>query len=306
MNNPPAVSVIIPVFNGEKILPEFFAALKLQDLEPDEIIVSDSESDDQTVALCKSAGAKIVDVSRNDFDHGGTRSMLAQMAKNNVIVFFTQDAVLADKKSLRNIVEALMQDETIGCAYGRQLPALNATLMSAHLRSFNYPSRSYTRDFEDRVRFGLKTVFISNSFAAYKKTVLAEHSYFKNGLIFGEDTCTLGRLLLAGYKVAYVAEASVYHSHNYQIAEEFQRSFDIGVLHSSERWLLETYGGAEGIGGNYVKSALKEILSKKEFLLIPDWLLRNIAKFVGYKLGRAYLKLPVKLRPRLSLHSHWW
>ncbi|HSL40477.1 MAG TPA: glycosyltransferase family 2 protein, partial [Desulforhopalus sp.] len=136
----------------------------------------------------------------------------------------------------------------------------------AHLRLFNYPPQSSIRSHADRERFGLKTVFVSNSFAAYRRGPLEEVGYFKNTLIFGEDTCTLGRLLLAGYRVAYVSEAAVYHSHNYSLVEEFRRSFDIGVLHSTEKWLLATYGRAEGVGGRYVRSVLNMLSREKNII----------------------------------------
>jgi glycosyltransferase involved in cell wall biosynthesis len=42
------VSVIVPTLNGETTLVEFFAALKVQQLQPDEILVGDCQSDDRT------------------------------------------------------------------------------------------------------------------------------------------------------------------------------------------------------------------------------------------------------------------
>ena len=125
------------------------------------------------------------------------------------------------------------------------------------------------RSYADRERFGFQTVFASNSFAAYRRAALAEIDYFKSGLIFGEDTCAVGRLLMHGYKVAYVAEAMVFHSHNYTCLQEFRRSFDIGVLHVTERWLLDTYGRAEGRGWQYVQSGLSYLVKVKKRVLLP-------------------------------------
>jgi len=44
---------------------------------------------------------------------------------------------------------------------------------------------------------------------------LEEIGWFREKLIMGEDTFAGARMLLAGYKIAYVADAQVYHSHNY-------------------------------------------------------------------------------------------
>lgn len=301
----PQISVVIPTLNGERTLESFFTALRAQDLQPAEILVADSSSTDRTVAICRSFGAEVVTIPRAEFDHGGTRTMLAKRAKNEVVVFFTQDAILAGRQALARLVAPLGQDG-VACSYGRQLPNSDATPVAAHLRLFNYPPHSLRRSYGDRLRYGLQTIFISNSFAAYRKEPLAAAGYFKNGLIFGEDTCTLGRILAAGHTVAYVGEAAVYHSHNYGLGEELRRSFDIGVLHSREKWLLDTYGKAEGVGARYVRSALATLVRENHALLIPDCLLRSAVKLLGYKLGRAHTQIPASWLPILSMNRLWW
>ena len=302
----PKVSLIIPVYNGAATLPAFFAALQTQTLIPDELLIGDSESSDGSLSICQKQDATIITIPKGTFDHGGTRSELAKMAKGDLLVFLTQDAIFAAKDSLEKLIQCCLESDEIGCAYGRQLAKSDATLSAITLREFNYPAESQLRSFNDRNKYGLKTAFISNSFAVYKKAVLAENGYFKDNLILGEDTCTAGRILLAGFKVAYCADATVYHSHNYTILEDFRRSFDIGVLHSRESWLLESYGGATKIGGNFVLLSLKKIFEKKKYLLIIDWFFRNGGKYTGYKLGRNADKIPGFLRPFFSMHRMWW
>ncbi len=301
-----SISVIIPTLNGEKTLSEFFSALKMQSVQPDKILVVDSSSDDNSVGICRANGAIIHTIPRAEFDHGGTRTALAKETEGDLLVFFTQDAILATRDALELLIAPLLENKDIACSCGRQLPNKNANIIASHLRHFNYPSQSSVRGYDDREKFGLKTIFISNSFAAYKKEQLEEVGYFKNGLIFGEDTCALGRLLVAGYRVAYVSEASVYHSHNYAIIDEFKRSFDIGVLHSSEQWLMETYGTAEGVGAAYIRSLFSMLFRQRRFLLMFDCFMRSACKFAGYKLGRSYRKLPGSIRPALSMHKLWW
>ena len=47
--------------------------------------------------------------------------------------------------------------------------------------------------------------------------------------IFNEDMILAGHMINAGYKVAYVAEARVIHSHNYTGMQQFHRNFDMAV-----------------------------------------------------------------------------
>lgn len=300
------ISVIIPTCNAAKTLTELLAVLARQTLRPDEILVVDSSSEDDTVAIARQFGAEVTVIDRQQFDHGGTRSKMARMARGELLVFFTQDAIPATRDALARLVGPFAEHEDIAVAYGRQLPGNDATWIAASLRRFNYPEHSSIRGFDDRVKTGLRTAFVSNSFAAYRKEALAESGYFKNGLIFGEDTCTVGRLLAHGYRIAYVSEAKVYHSHNYTLSEEFRRSFDIGVLHAMEAWLLQTYGNAEGIGFRFVLQQLRELGRQGRISLMIEVLARTALKYCGYRLGRSFRCIPARFLPRLSMHSSWW
>ncbi len=186
------------------------------------------------------------------------------------------------------------------------MPDFSANHFAITLRHFNYPGKSSIRMLNDRESLGLKTVFTSNSFASYRKSSFERIGYFKDGLIFGEDTIAAGQFLLGGEKIAYVADAIVYHSHNYNPVEEFKRYFDIGVLHTSEKWLLETFGSAEGQGMKYIKHEINFLQKKKYFDLLPELCIRVLLKYFGYKMGRNYKVLPKRIIQCLSMHNSWW
>jgi rhamnosyltransferase len=112
-------------------------------------------------------------------------------------------------------------------------------------------------------------------------------------------------MLMAGWKTAYVAESAVMHSHNYSIAAEFKRYFDIGVCHSRESWLLEQFGTAYGEGKQFVISEMRSLFPEN-LRLIPSVLLRSLAKFIGYNLGRKEAWLQTSLKRKLSMHKRFW
>lgn len=271
-----------------------------------EIIVVDSSSDDGTGDIAKEFGARLHVIDRQSFDHGGTRSMAAKIAQGDILVFMTQDATPADEDSIAKLIESLSAEENVVVSYGRQLPADDATPFAEHLRLFNYPPNSMVRSLADRDQLGLKTAFVSNSFSAYLKEPLEEVGFFKSDLVFGEDTCCVGSLLLQGWKIAYVAEAAVYHSHNYTWSQEFRRSFDIGVLHTTEKWLIESFGRAEGHGFDYLRSESAYLRQQGKLGLLPSYLIRNGLKFLGYQLGRKFTIIPKSLVPSLSMNKGWW
>jgi rhamnosyltransferase len=302
----PALSVIIPTRNGGASLRELFVELARQTVKVDELLVVDSSSEDETAAIAREFGAEVIVIPCEKFDHGETRSMMARKAKGDILIFLTQDVKPAASDALEKLIAPLLQDKNIAVTYGRQLPNPDASIVAAHLRIFNYPPQSEVRSYDDRRHLGFQTVFASNSFAAYRRTALAEVNFFKTGLIFGEDTCAVGRLLRQGYMVAYAAESMVFHSHNYTCLQELRRSFDIGVFHVTEKWLLDIYGKAEGRGWQYVQTGVSYHLQMKKSLLLPAFFWRVLLKFVGYQLGGYFQFLPQWLLPCLSMHRSWW
>ena len=302
----PLISIIIPTLNGGTVFRQLLEELSAQSIQADELLVVDSNSSDETLKVAREFGATVIKIPQNEFDHGATRSMAAKHAKGNILLFFTQDAVPQTENVIKRLVEPFLQDISIAISYGRQLPNKDASLSATALRTFNYPAQSTIREFSDKERFGLKTAFVSNSCAAYRKSCLEEVGFFPEKLIFGEDTFTAGRLLERGYKIAYVAEAAVFHSHNYSLLQEFRRSFDIGVLHRSEQWLPDTYGRAEGEGLKYIKYEFSMIMARKKFYLLPLFFCRNLTKLLGYKFGNRYGILPQWILPKFSMNSGWW
>jgi len=112
-------------------------------------------------------------------------------------------------------------------------------------------------------------------------------------------------MLLAGWIVRYEAEAKVFHSHNYNIFEEFKRYFDIGVFYGKEKWIKESFGAANGEGKRFVFSELN-FLKSNHSNRYGEWLLRNGMKWLGYKLGTIERAIPKKLKVKLSMHKSYW
>lgn len=302
----PIISVIIPTRNGAHWLDQLLTGLERQTRPVAEILIVDSSSTDATCSIAGEHGVQVLQIDVGSFDHGGTRSMAAQYVHGNILVFMTQDAVLKDDFSIERLIAPFLEREDIGAAYGRQLPAAGADCFARHLRLHNYPETSSVRCWQDRERYGFKTVFISNSFAAYRRDVLAGAGFFPAKQIFGEDSSTLAKILENGYCVAYVSTAQVLHSHNYSLLQDFRRYFDIGVFHACNSDLLGKFGSPTGAGKRFVRSELSFLYQQKRFFRLPESILRSVAKLVAYQLGKRYKRLPEKIIPFLSLHRRWW
>ncbi len=299
--------LIVPTLNPGKYWDRWFEAYLKQTLRPGQLIVIDSSSDDGYPRPVNDAPElEIYRIPRHEFDHGGTRNYALTFLKGKeYAVFLTQDAILAQDNSLELLLEPFTRDKRISIVYGHQLPSKGASIQARMLRENNYPSTSQVQCIENIPEFGIRMAFNSNSFAAYQLKRLNEIGGFPQRIILGEDVWAAGKQVLSGMHVYYQSEAEVLHSHEYSLKQEFKRSFDIGVFHAREPWLLENFGTPTGEGGRLVLAELRERMSGS-LLTVPLAFLRAFVKLSGYWLGRHESALMRSLKKRLSMNPGYW
>jgi rhamnosyltransferase len=303
--NPSRVSVVIPILNAGPYLEALLPALAEQGLDPRQFLIIDSESTDDSCAAFRAFGATVIGIERQTFNHGGTRQRAVEMRPDaEVIVMLTQDAIPQTVDAIARLVDAF-DDPQVGMAYGRQLPRITARGIERHARLMNYPPGSETRALDDRLRVGVKTIFCSDSFAAYRASALGAVGGFPEDAFFAEDQLVAGRMLIEGWRIAYRGDAEVIHSHGYSILEEFRRYFDVGVFHGRNRWLIDTFGTAEGEGLRFIRSELR-YLARHDPAQLPSAMTRTFAKYAGYKMGAREAKLPNRWKQRLSMQPFYW
>ncbi|WP_456364645.1 glycosyl transferase [Priestia aryabhattai] len=304
------VSIIIPTYNPGKKFKVLIKKLleNLRHLQGEmEIIIIDSCSSDGSLDFIEDKKIKIIKIKKSEFNHGGTRNFGANIAKGEVLVFITQDALPANDYAIKKLIEPLLSNNSIGMTYGRQLPHPNADYFGSFARGFNYPTESSIKTKADKHKLGIKTVFVSNSFAAYNKEILlSKIGGFPKDTILSEDTYVAAKLIKSGYSIAYTGEAEVYHSHNYTIWQEFNRYFDIGTFYGRENWILKEFSAAEKEGNKFVITQLKDIWKSRRIYLFPSFFLRNSMKLIGYKLGIKENLLPVYIKKKISMHKQFW
>ena len=284
------IKVIMLTYNAGSGFDRVLAALlKQKGISPVDILVIDSSSTDGTIELVQKAGISLCVIAKETFGHGKTRQLaLAKQGKADVVIYLTQDALLADEDAILSLCRFLEQEEQLAAAFAQQIPYPEMSCFSQFARFYNYGDKSYIRSFADRKKYGIKTVFFSDCFAAYKTKYLQAVGGFMD-VSFGEDTCMAAKLLMAGYKVGYCAQAKAYHSHNYSLREDFARYRVIGKFHKQQAWLLDTFGKAGGEGIAFVRAEIEFLNKNGKQSLLPLALVRNMAKFIGYRIGLAGL-----------------
>jgi len=300
------VTIFIPTYNAMDQISPMLSMFSEINRPNYKFYFLDSDSKDGTLRAIQDAGFQDYhSISTSQFDHGGARSTIKDFQYGEIVLYLTQDALPLSVSDIDRLV-SVFSDKDVGAAFGRQIPFKETSLFGKHLRKFNYGVQSYIRDINDKDLYGIKTAFLSNSFAAYRRSAMDEIGWFKDGLILGEDTYAGAKLLKEGYKLAYVADAQVYHSHSYTVLEEFKRYFDIGVFHQMEEWILDEFGKPEGEGVRYIKSELTYLFSHNAYYLFPEFVVRNAMKYLGYKLGRNFKFIPKKVVKKISMHHRWW
>lgn len=297
--------IAIPTYNGGDLWRTVVSNIKKYIPHNTLVYIIDSSSKDDTALVAKDAGFDVFTIDSMNFNHGGTRNLAIEQhyKEYDIVIFLTQDAIPQDGFIERII--SVFHDESVVCAYGRQLPHDNANPLAKHARGFSYPDQGYVSGKENIPEMGIKTVFMSNSFSAYRLSVFKKLGGFPANTILCEDMFYTAKAILAGYKVAYVADAIVQHSHNYSPIEEFKRYFDIGVFHEMEPWIRENISGVGGEGNKYILSELLFLLKNNPYW-IPFACINNAMKFLGYNLGKRHKKLPTSIVKAFSMHKRYW
>lgn len=298
------VSIIIPTLNAGNVIAELISRLVHQTVPPIEIVILDSSSDDQTIDVATELGCKTTIIKRKMFDHGGTRNLGVKLTSGEILVFMTQDAMPVDENFLENLIEPLINPK-IAASFGRQVARDDAVPPEKFARLFNYPETPVIKAREDLPHLGIKTFFFSDVCSAVRREEFEMVGGFPEKIIMNEDTILAAKLILQGYKIAYVPEAKVWHSHNYGVFKQFKRYFDIGASLSMNSWVLEGYR-AEGEGFRFLKEQMIYLLHRGHRLWIPYSLILAAAKYGGYRLGLLEHKLPKNLKKFFSLHTNFW
>ena len=123
--------------------------------------------------------------------------------------------------------------------------------------------------------------------------------------IFNEDMIMAGNLIKAGYAVFYAADAQVIHSHNYTWIQQFKRNFDLAVSQADHPEIFKDVP-SEGEGIRLVKSTCFYLIKKGRPWLFPQLVFSSAFKFLGYRMGKNYRKLPRRLVMKFTMNPDYW
>lgn len=299
------ISIIIPTRNAENYIKDLIDILLKQNLKPSEIIIIDTASRDNTREICEKYDCvKFIQINDGEFDHGGTRNRAARQANGDILVFMTQDAVPENNYFLEELIKPLGKDDIVA-TYGRQVARKEAGPLEVFARTFNYPKEDIIKSYNDIEKLGVKAFFLSNVCSAFISKEFWDVDGFPEQTIMNEDMIIASKLLFNNKKVCYTSKAKVIHSHSYTYMQQFKRNFDVGVVFvDSSHYFNGVKSESEGV--KYVIQSAKYLMSIGKWYLIPHLIIDSGFRFLGYKAGMNYKKIPIKLVKKMSMHSFYF
>lgn len=232
------VSIVIPVYNEERLISSCLDSLSRQTFKDFEVILVDDESTDSSKASAKSLKLKNLQIlSQNHQGPGPARNLGVKHAKGGILVFVDADMTF-ETNFIKKLTEPILKGKTKGTFTKEEFVANWDNLWA---RCWNYNegignNRRISQDYPDS----------SPVFRAILKTEFDKVGGFDN--IGFTDDWTLSRKL--GFRATVAPDAICYHRNPETLKEIYRQA----------RWI----GKNEFISGN----PLKRLISLIRFNLV--------------------------------------
>ncbi len=284
------VSAVIRAYNESKHIGRLLRGLEQQTVKLDEIILVDSGSTDDTVAIAEAAGCRIVHIAKEEFSFGRALNRGCAAATGDILLFASAHVYPVYNTYVEHIVNAFDRPG-VAIAYGRQV---------GDERSKFSESRVMLKWFPHQNIWDQGHPFSNNANAAVLKSVWQESPYDEQ-LTGLEDLDFAKKALARGHKISYVADAPVVHVHeeSWNIIRNRYRREAMAyarIVEGAKMSLPNAVGLAlSNIASDY-KEAVKVHRLRTNVLSIPQF---RFAQFIGAWEGfRAPDHVSARLRER--------
>ena len=231
----PLVSIVIPTHNGGPTLGRLLASIASQTAAFDwEVLAVDSGSTDGTLDILRTHGAAVTSVPQSAFDHGGTRNLALARARGDFAVLIVQDAVPANPEWLAQLAGPLVHDPQLAGTFARQQPWPDASRLTAHYLERWVACKPAARTAPPLTAAAFQAMTpaerhlacaFDNVCSCIRMSVWREHPFSPTPI--AEDLEWARVVLTAGYRLAYVPSAVVWHSHERPVRYELHRTYRV-------------------------------------------------------------------------------
>jgi glycosyltransferase involved in cell wall biosynthesis/SAM-dependent methyltransferase len=314
------VTVAVPVLNGAAYLDEVLTAVRTQRVDREvELLIVDSGSTDSSLEIARRHEARIHELPKSEFSHGGTRNLIMELARGEHVAFLTQDATPVGDGWLAALLEGFDAAANVGAVFGPHdvRPGASHVLeaeMERHFANWG-DGRAISVQRLDRSPAGIaayraepwRYTFLSSVNLALARAVWQQVPF--RDVPYAEDQLLGRELIEAGYATVFQPRARVLHSHNLRPLRFFRRYFD------EFRGLREVLGYREPTGLSAWQSYRSLVAADRRWLRARGgrgvrlaWKLfrsrrHHAARLAGAILGTRAGRLPAWLRRLFSLEG---
>ncbi|MEN8172259.1 MAG: glycosyltransferase family 2 protein [Chloroflexota bacterium] len=208
----PCCSVVIRAYNEAESIGRLLSGIKKQTLKNVEIILVDSGSTDDTVAIASNYSVEIVHIRPEDFTFGRSLNMGIAAASGEFVVIISAHCYPVYPDWLEQLINPF-DDPEVAVSYGKQRGGETNQYSEHQFFRKYFPDVSQTRQGHP---------FSHNANAAIRRALWEQHPYDENitGL---EDLAWSSWAMEQGHAVAYTAEAEIIHLHDELPAQVYNR-----------------------------------------------------------------------------------
>lgn len=241
------VSVIIPTFNAgdqfEKLLLSLYNQKGIRKVE---IVVVDSGSSDNTAALCQKYNVVFHAIAHEDFSHSYARNKGAMLAKGDVLIFMTQDAMPSDDNWASTLIKPIITGEAVAATCREHCP--EGTDLFYRVASWNHAGYQGILN-GDKLNVGsaskspdeLRQKATLNDVSNAVRADVFRCFYYRFN--YAEDLDLGLRLLANGYAIKLISSTETVHGHNrnsgYYLKRGYVESVALGKIYQGWKAPIE-------------------------------------------------------------------
>ena len=252
------VSILMPVYNGEKYLSEAIESALAQTYQNFELLIVNDGSTDNSAAIIKPflKDSRVIYIEQKNAGVAAARNTAIKHARGQYFGFLDQDDLWLNNK-LEVQIAALEQDESVALVHSRQ------DFIDSHGNKIDYEwitggSGYCFRDNFIKNRIAVLTVLI-------RKTIIDEIGLF-NEQLSGADDYEMWLRITLKYPIKYIDQAlAFYRFHDNNVSKDSFRMTitDLKAINT----ILSDYPEALKLAGkNTVRARLHELHSQ-----LGDW-----------------------------------
>lgn len=211
------VSVVIRTLNEATYLDELLQVIGTQIIDGFDVetVIIDSGSTDETLRIAESYGCHITNITKEQFTFGRSLNMGSDFARGDILVYISGHCIPSDSAWLMKLIKPI-RNNTAGYTYGRQTGKYTTKYSEEKIFQKYFPIES---------KIPQSGFFCNNANSAIDRKIWSKYK-FDEELTGLEDMDLAKRYYDQKGKVAYIAEACVYHIHNEnwsQIRRRYER-----------------------------------------------------------------------------------